>query len=108
MRPPGRSGFRAITDPDGDATDSDTSDDRDAIGARIEVDLDGSDFVGHVTTYLVGAAQSGNYAQTELAPLVGCGTASTVHIRVTFIDGSVVTEAASPGTVSELDVLDPP
>ena len=105
--PPRAMLVRALTDPDGDATDANTADDRDAIGARIDVDLDGTGKFTHVQTYLVGGAQGGNYGQGQLAPLVGCGTRATIDLRVRFVDGSVVTLLDTPVTKS-LVVRDPP
>ncbi|WP_438034573.1 hypothetical protein [Sorangium sp. So ce204] len=75
MHPGRRQGERAwrliygvLTDRHGNATDANVREDRDAIGARVDVDLNGDgDFRagGHtgadrVATYLVGAGQWGN------------------------------------------------
>ncbi len=89
---------RVTTDQDGDTTDAYIAEDRDAIGARVDVDLDGDgDFVAggyagsdRIVTYLVGSAQSGNLAQSQLGLAIGIGAAPRVDIRVTFVDGTVV------------------
>ncbi len=90
---------RVVTDLDGNATDATTSDDRDALGARVVVDLDGNGnfssggYAGpeRTVTYLVGAAQSSIYAQSQLPLIIGIGHQPTVDLRVFFVDGSVVT-----------------
>jgi hypothetical protein len=91
--------LRVMTDRDGNATDATTSDDRDALGARVTIDLDGDgDFVSggyggadRTVTYLVGMAQSANRAQSQLPLIVGIGAAASVDVRVRFVDGSTVT-----------------
>lgn len=89
---------RAVTDGDGDARDGDTSDDRDAIGARITIDLDDDgDFATNGHIHLVGSAQNGQRSQNQLAPIVGMGQATEAVVRVRFRDGTEVTTVANPG-----------
>ena len=85
---------RCLTDADGDATDDDHSDDRDAIGAIVEVDLDGDqDFSSEApdrleVQYVDGG--SGYGSQGQLWPHFGLGSYHGADLRVTFPDGSVV------------------
>ncbi|WP_437798376.1 FG-GAP repeat domain-containing protein [Sorangium sp. So ce693] len=103
-RAPGYAVVRVLTDRDGNATDANVREDRDAIGARVDVDLDGDgDFraggytgADRVATYLVGAGQWGNRQQSQLPLIIGMGAAASVDIRVTFPDGSVVTRNDVP------------
>ncbi len=85
---------RCLTDGDGDATDSDYADDRDAIGAIVEVDLDGdADFSpvppDQLEVQCVDGG-SGYMSQGQLWPHFGLGAATLADIKVTFPDGSVV------------------
>ena len=100
---------RVVTDPDRDATDANSDDDREAIGARIEIDLDGDGVFLEwpSATYLVGSAQSGNHAQSEIDPLIGTQLRSHANLRVTFGDGSVVVLTDIPAN-GEIIVRDPP
>jgi hypothetical protein len=90
--------IRCLTDADGDATDENQLDDRDAIGAIVEVDLDGDlDFSPAPpdrleVQYVDGG--SGYGSQGQLWPHFGLGTYQGVGLRVTFPDGSVVYRGA--------------
>ncbi len=90
-RAPGYAVVRVLTDRDGNATDANVREDRDAIGARVDVDLDGDgDFraggyatgADRVATYLVGAGQWGNRQQSQLPLIIGMGAAASVDIRM--------------------------
>jgi hypothetical protein len=85
---------RCLTDADGDATDEDASDDRDAIGAIIEVDLDGNvNFSATSPDRLeVQCVDGGSGAgcQGQLWPHFGLGNSMRADVRVIFPDGSVV------------------
>lgn len=101
---------RALTDRDGDATDTTVTDDRDAIGADVWVDLDddgdfatgGSDAVAR---YTIGPAMSGGTVLNQLPLVLGVGARPRVDVRVRFPDGTVVdTLDLEPGDA--VDVLD--
>ena len=87
---------RCLTDADGDATDINFSDDRDAIGAIVELDLDGDmDFSSKPPDRFVAQCVdggSGYMSQGQLWPHFGLGSYRGAAIRVTFPDGSVVYE----------------
>ena len=82
-----------ITDADGDATDTNQTDNRTAVGTIIEVDLDGDgDFSaeGHDTLLIrdISAASAG---RSQPRAHFGLGEAQEVAVRVQFPDGSIVT-----------------
>jgi hypothetical protein len=85
---------KCVTDADGDATDNDPSDDRDAIGAIVEVDVDGdADFSSVLPDRLEVQAVdggSGYMSQGQLWPHIGLGRYQAADIKVTFPDGSIV------------------
>lgn len=86
---------RALTDRDGDATDATVTDDRDAIGADVWVDLDDDgDFAAGGTDslvrYTVGPAMSGREVLNQLPLVIGLGSHPRVDVRVRFPDGTVV------------------
>ena len=88
------------TDTDGDICDSETAQ-RDALGARVVVDLDGDgDFRpggdDRIVTYLIGSAMSGNNSQNQLSPIVGIGDAPEADFRVFFVDGTIATVMDAP------------
>ncbi len=96
---------RAVTDPDGDTDDGDASDERDAPGVRVDLDLDGPadapDFApgaGRLATRALGPA--GSMAHGALPAHFGLGARSgPFWARARFPDGSVtVTRAEGPGT----------
>ncbi len=91
---------RCLTDTDGDATDRDSSDDRDAIGALVELDLDGDmDFSPKAPDRLLAQlvdGGSGYMSQGQLWPHFGLGSYRGAAIRVTFPDGSIVYEGSVP------------
>jgi hypothetical protein len=80
---------RALTDSDGNATDATMSDDRDAIGARVEVDLDG---VFSTPPQLLREISGGQGSQSQLAAHFGLGSIRNVAVRVRFPDGTIVVE----------------
>ncbi|MGD0114099.1 MAG: carboxypeptidase regulatory-like domain-containing protein, partial [Armatimonadota bacterium] len=81
---------RAITNAIGDATDT-SKPTRDAIGARVEVDVDNSGTfpAGRTLTRLIGC-NSGHSAQDEQVAQFGIPTDGPVAVRVRFPDGTVV------------------
>ncbi len=91
-----------LTDRDGDATDSNTADDRTAVGARVEVtyNLASGDSVT-MTRWITAGAQCMN------APIAyfGLGEATSAAVKVTFPDGSVV-EVKDAAAGSRLTIRD--
>ncbi|NQT81556.1 VCBS repeat-containing protein, partial [bacterium] len=85
---------RCLTDANGDATDTDYADDRDAIGAIVEVDLDGDmDFSPEPPDRLEMQCVdggSGYMSQGQLWPHFGLGRYAIADVKVTFPDGSIV------------------
>jgi ribosomal protein S16 len=84
--------IRVLTDSDGDATDENTDEDRDAIGARVEVNLDNDTSFppGRTLLRLVDGGSSW-MGQNEPVAQFGLGTGPTlVALRVGFPDGSIV------------------
>jgi len=82
---------RTLTGGTGDATGSDPT--RDAIGARVELNLDNDDSfptTGHRTLTRLIDGGSGFCAQNEQIAQFGLGSATLVSVRVRFPDGSVV------------------
>ncbi len=95
---------RAITNANGDATGPDTSADRDAIGARVDVNLANDAAFGPGTTmvrFVDGG--SGWMGQNEQTTHFGLGSATTVAVRVTFPDGNVIINTGVPAD-GETDV----
>jgi hypothetical protein len=83
---------RALTSATGDATDG--SPVRDALGARVDVNLDNdSTFPPYRTLMRTIDGGSGFMSQNEQIAQFGVGSATTVAVRVAFPDGSIVTEA---------------
>ena len=82
---------RVLTDSDGDATDSDITDDRDAIGARVDVNLD-NDITFPVGRTLMRVIDGGSSfcGQNEPVAQFGVGSATTAAVRVWFPDGKRV------------------
>jgi hypothetical protein len=79
--------IRALTDADGDATDDDPV--RDALGARVQVNLDNDpSFPPGRTLQQVIDGGSSYMGQNEPIAHFGLGTAATVAVKVTFPDGS--------------------
>ncbi|OGQ95839.1 MAG: hypothetical protein A2284_12630 [Deltaproteobacteria bacterium RIFOXYA12_FULL_61_11] len=103
---------RAQTDSGGDATDG-PEDDRPAIGARVDIDLDGDGnfvFTANAAPGTAGSAQTrqlgfGEVFQSEPIAHFGLGLVDQVDVRVTFADGSVVICSDVPANIT-LDVLD--
>jgi len=102
---------KAMTDTDGDATNAgDGQPDRSALGAFIEVDINGgANFdtgIGAIAFSLVGASDGfGQSSMTEV--VIGIGSATSVTVNVVFQDGSEsVTVGVAAG--SSITVLDPP
>jgi len=85
---------RCLTDADGDATDDNYADDRDAIGAVVAVDLDGdADFSPEPPDRLLVQCVDGGcgcMSQGQLWPHFGLGGFPIADVRVIFPDGSVV------------------
>ena len=82
---------RTLTSATGDATDG--SPVRDALGARVEVNLDNdSTFPPHRTLMRTIDGGSGFMSQNEQIAQFGLGPAETVAVRVRFPDGSIVVE----------------
>gem|GEM_PF-5007604 len=82
--------MRTLTDGDGDAADAHTNDDRDAIGARIEVERAGGLIPRRVLVHEIG---SGHGSQSQLAAHFGLSPrARSVTVRVRFPGGTVVVE----------------
>lgn len=88
-----------ISDPDGDATDDDRSDDRIQPGVMVELDVDGPAFkMGAMTVRSLSPA--GNRSHGPLEARFGLGNRTgTVWVRTQFPDGSVVERAVEPGEV---------
>jgi hypothetical protein len=92
---------RAVTDPDGDTDDGDASDERDAPGVRVDLDLDGPadapDFApgpGRLATRTIGPA--GSMAHGALPAHFGLGDRpGPFWARARFPDGSVAVARAS-------------
>lgn len=85
---------RTLTDRDGDATDGNTAEDRDALGARVEVNLDNdATFPRDRTLVRVIDGGSGFMGQNEQVAQFGLGSADVVAVRVAFPDGTLVTES---------------
>ena len=86
----------ALTDTNGNASESDAQPDRLAIGAKVEVDLDGAaDFApgfGRYAEALIGAGDGWDYYQGP--GHLGVGSATSVDVRVTFPDGDVIMQEA--------------
>lgn len=99
---------RPRTDPDGDARDSDPSDDRAAWGVSIQVDLDGPsdapDFAPGPGKLLVGTLASENAGNPAVRFGLGARVAP-VHVRVRFSDRSTVVQRVERFDRS-VDVLD--
>ena len=105
---------RALTDGDGDATDADTFDDRDAPGAHVWVDIDGDgDFLSggqdRLLLQVVDGGDGDNRAGSYRV-IVGLGPEPVdPKVRVRFPDGSEVTEVVdNVAAVSTWTVRDPP
>jgi len=83
---------RAVTDGDGDACDADPADSRDALGARVELNVDNDDgfLPGRTITRVIDGG-SGFLGQNEPIAQFGVPTNGPVAVRVFFPDGSVVT-----------------
>jgi hypothetical protein len=84
----------ALTDRDGDATDGTTSDDRDALGARVEVNLDNdAQFpIGRTIARVIDGGSS-YMSQNEPIAQFGLGMASVVAVRAVFPDGAIVVQS---------------
>ncbi|MFC1707946.1 FG-GAP-like repeat-containing protein, partial [Planctomycetota bacterium] len=84
---------QCLTDADGDATDSVITDDRVAYGTKVEVDRDSvADWdysQGSVSLQYVDNSV-GRCASTPW-PHFGLDSSTSVHVRVTFVDGTIVT-----------------
>ncbi|MFH1740334.1 MAG: FG-GAP-like repeat-containing protein [bacterium] len=96
-----------MTDADGDATDADHGDDRTAVGAIVEVDLDGDgDFSAEGTdTVLLSDISAASAGRSQPRAHFGLGEVETVDVRVRFPDGSIVTNR-SVSANQTLTVLD--
>ncbi|MCR4315445.1 MAG: FG-GAP-like repeat-containing protein [Planctomycetes bacterium] len=84
---------RCLTDAYGNATDISTEAKFDAIGARIDVNLDNdADFPLTSGRTLRRDIESGTggRGESKLIAHLGIGTTSTVSVRVTFVDGTIV------------------
>ena len=89
--------IRTLTSGTGDATAGDPV--REAIGARVELNLDNDDAFptsGHRTLTRLMDGGSGYCAQNEQVAQFGVGSAPVVAVRVRFPDGSVVTHRSVP------------
>ena len=85
----------ALSDGNGDATDGDPT--RDAIGARVELNLDNDDsFPSGRTLIREIDGGSGFCGQNEQVAHFGVGSVPVVTVRVRFPDGSVVTHRSVP------------
>jgi hypothetical protein len=86
---------QALTSGSGDATGADPV--RDAIGARVEVNLDDDDgfAAGRILTRLIDGG-SGFLGQNEQIAQFGLGTSTVVAVRVRFSDGSMVVHRSVP------------
>jgi hypothetical protein len=84
---------RALTDRDGDATDANQAEDRDAIGARVDVNVDNDATFppGRTIARVVGGGY-GFLGQDEPIAQFGVPMAGPVAVRVIFPDGSVVVQ----------------
>lgn len=82
----------ALTDSDNNAQTADGQPDRLAIGAKVEVDLNGgADFSTGFGAYAMALTGAGDgYDQSGSPAHVMVGTVSTVDVRVTFPDGDIV------------------
>ncbi|MBN1631832.1 MAG: carboxypeptidase regulatory-like domain-containing protein, partial [Thermoleophilia bacterium] len=82
---------RTLTSATGDATDG--SPVRDALGARVEVNLDNDDtFPPYRTLMRTIDGGSGFMSQNEQIAQFGLGTSDTVAVRVRFPDGTIVVQ----------------
>jgi hypothetical protein len=84
---------RGLTTGTGDATNA-TQPTRDAIGARVEVNLDNDPsfpYLGRTLSRLIDGGSS-MLSQNEPVAQFGLGEATEVAVRVLFPDGSVVTQ----------------
>jgi len=88
--------LRALTNATGAATLSEFPA-RDAIGVRVDLNLDNDDSFpsGRTLARIIGGG-AGHAAQGELVAHFGLGTAALVAVRVLFPDGSVVVHRAVP------------
>ncbi|MFH1739468.1 MAG: FG-GAP-like repeat-containing protein [bacterium] len=79
-----------LTDSDGNVTDTERG--RTAVGAVVEVDLDGDgDFAaGETDTLLIRDISAGAAGRSQPWAHFGLGEAEVVDVRVTFPDGTVV------------------
>ncbi len=93
--------IKALTDANGNSIESDNDPDRPAIGAKVEIDLDGGvDFDTGPGKYIMEFA-------TAISPvLVGVASATNVDIRVTFLDGDVVIKSVPVNQT--ITIKDPP
>jgi len=85
---------RCVTDADGEAVDPFTTDDREAYGATVEVDRDATadwDYGQGTVTLQVVDGVSGRFSGNTPWLHFGLGGAAQAHVRVTFVDGTVVT-----------------
>jgi len=83
---------QALTSGTGDATDG--SPVRDALGARVDVNLDNDPtFPPYRTLARTIDGGSGFMSQNEQIAQLGLGSAETVAVRVTFPDGTIVVQA---------------
>ncbi len=79
----------------------------DALGATIEVALDGS-FDGPLAIHLVGQAQSGRSSQSQLWPVIGMGDRKSVDLRITWPDGrQEIVEGLAPQATGQPVLLFP-
>ncbi len=88
---------RTLTSGTGDATGGGPV--RDAIGARVELNLDNDDSfptAGHRTLARLIDGGSGWLGQNEQVAHFGVGSSTVVSVRVLFPDGSVVTHRSVP------------
>ena len=84
---------RPLTDGDGDATDANTGEDRDAIGARVDLNVD-NDMAfppGRTLARQIGGGY-GFLGQDEPIAQFGVPVDGPVAVRVIFPDGSVVVQ----------------
>ncbi len=98
-----------LTDSNGNARESDPDSDRLDVGAKVEVDLDGSaDFAVGTGRYASLLITSGSgFGRSAIPAHLGVGSATTVDVRVTFSDGDVWIETGV-AVNQTITVRDPP
>jgi hypothetical protein len=97
---------RTLTSATGDATGSDPV--RDAIGARVDLNLDNDDaFLSGRTLARLIDGGSGFCSQNEQIAQFGLGSANLVAVRVRFLDGSIVVHRSVPAN-QQITIRDVP